>query len=592
MTTKKILSVLLSVVMVLTMCAVMGVSAFAEEPSVIGTGECGAQGNNLIWTLTDDGVLTISGTGAMADYGSYPNLDEDGNYIYDDNGNPFIEGDDAPWTNVANQAEADLLAALGYETVEEAEEAINNGTFDWDAYFNFVVAMEANASAAGHKVVIEEGVTALGANAFRDWNVTEVTLPSSLKEIGYYAFKGNFFKTVTLPEGLEYIGEYAFNGCNELESIVIPASVTHMDSYSVGGNRLASVTVLNPELDIYDLGYIQVLGSGSGSFPFASVEDYEFFGEVWNLVTLFRAAKYDYAAQLQAVENYYAQLVADGQMTQEQADANLNNYRSQMMLQFKFELLDASIEDCDAAAAVICDKLNALLGTELDEEDLVGVYDMPLNGEDSEETYKDARLAPAADAVLTQKLGHGYAELRDADVRTYSIAHYCNNPDSGHTPAPWVQLTGCCGSAFETYVKDVFPFTELHDTVAHEAKAPTCVDIGWDAYETCSRCDYTTYAEKPATGVHMWGEWTVTTPATATADGVKTRECGVCHETETDVIPATDAPSNPDTPDTPDNPGQSDSGKCVCGETHTGFFGKLLTFFHKIIYFFKNLFNR
>ena len=39
-----------------------------------------------------------------------------------------------------------------------------------------------------------------------------------------------------------------------------------------------------------------------------------------------------------------------------------------------------------------------------------------------------------------------------------------------------------------------------HDVVSHDAKAPTCTEIGWDAYETCSRCDYTTYAEKSALG--------------------------------------------------------------------------------------------
>lgn len=37
-----------------------------------------------------------------------------------------------------------------------------------------------------------------------------------------------------------------------------------------------------------------------------------------------------------------------------------------------------------------------------------------------------------------------------------------------------------------------------HDLKQHAAKAPTCTEIGWDAYETCSRCDYTTYAEQPA----------------------------------------------------------------------------------------------
>ena len=41
-----------------------------------------------------------------------------------------------------------------------------------------------------------------------------------------------------------------------------------------------------------------------------------------------------------------------------------------------------------------------------------------------------------------------------------------------------------------------------HDTIAHDAKAPTCTQIGWNAYETCGRegCDYTTYEELPALG--------------------------------------------------------------------------------------------
>ena len=37
-----------------------------------------------------------------------------------------------------------------------------------------------------------------------------------------------------------------------------------------------------------------------------------------------------------------------------------------------------------------------------------------------------------------------------------------------------------------------------HDLEQHAAKAPTCTEAGWDAYETCSRCDYTTYTELTA----------------------------------------------------------------------------------------------
>ncbi len=39
-----------------------------------------------------------------------------------------------------------------------------------------------------------------------------------------------------------------------------------------------------------------------------------------------------------------------------------------------------------------------------------------------------------------------------------------------------------------------------HDKVTHEAKAATCDEDGWDAYETCTRCDYTTYAKIAALG--------------------------------------------------------------------------------------------
>ena len=42
-----------------------------------------------------------------------------------------------------------------------------------------------------------------------------------------------------------------------------------------------------------------------------------------------------------------------------------------------------------------------------------------------------------------------------------------------------------------------------HDLVSHEAKAATCTEAGWAAYDTCSRCDYTTYVAIPAIG-HDW----------------------------------------------------------------------------------------
>ena len=46
------------------------------------------------------------------------------------------------------------------------------------------------------------------------------------------------------------------------------------------------------------------------------------------------------------------------------------------------------------------------------------------------------------------------------------------------------------------YLSDVV--TVGHDIVQADAKAPTCTEIGWDAYEYCTACDYTTYVEKEA----------------------------------------------------------------------------------------------
>ena len=495
---KKTLSILLSVLMVSALCVSFGTFAFADDPTVIASGECGAEGNNLTWTLTDDGVLTISGTGAMANFGEYPNRDENGDWIYNEEGNPYIKGPDAPWKAATCVDTGAILAQMGYASQEDAEAAVNNGTFDWDAYYAAAMAVE--AAMPGHKVVIGEGVTAIGDNAFKEWNVTEVTLPSTLKQLGYYAFCNGNFTALTLPEGLEYIDEYAISGCDNLESIVIPASVTHIGAYAISGHRLTDVTVLNPALDNFDAGYICVLGAEGDSFPFASVEDYEYFENVKELVTLYRSARSDIPAQMQSMNTYFAQLVSDGRMTQEEADAYIQNYSVQFLLQLKMMLLDFSIADLDAAVVVICSRLNALLGTNLPEADLAEIFERPLYGEDRPETYKEARLAAAADAVLTQKLGHGYVELYDAHCSSsISIAHYCNNPTtSGYTPAPWITISGYCGSPLETYVSTRFPFTKLHDfTDVPCSVEPTCTTPGEKTF-FCPICEQTVSGTVPA----------------------------------------------------------------------------------------------
>lgn len=78
----------------------------------------------------------------------------------------------------------------------------------------------------------------------------------------------------------------------------------------------------------------------------------------------------------------------------------------------------------------------------------------------------------------------------------------------------------------------------VHSSIYHEAQEATCTEAGWTAYETCSRCDYTTYQEIPA------GHIPVTDPTVAPTvgkdgqtKGSHCEKCGTVLTAQT-VIPA------------------------------------------------------
>lgn len=59
----------MALILVLTLVLSVG-SVSAAEPTIVDSGNCGKDGNNVTWTLDSAGLLTISGTGEMADYES------------------------------------------------------------------------------------------------------------------------------------------------------------------------------------------------------------------------------------------------------------------------------------------------------------------------------------------------------------------------------------------------------------------------------------------------------------------------------------------------------------------------------------------
>ena len=71
----------------------------------------------------------------------------------------------------------------------------------------------------------------------------------------------------------------------------------------------------------------------------------------------------------------------------------------------------------------------------------------------------------------------------------------------GSPPVYYTNCAYCYRKGTDTYVHPWYgPDPNNHDLVHHDAKAPTCTEIGWNAYDACQRegCDYTTKVEIPA----------------------------------------------------------------------------------------------
>ena len=137
-------------------CVDNGIVLYSSN--IVASGTCGAEGNNgdnLTWILDDEGVLTISGTGAMASW----------------------NWKGSPW----------------YANKDKIE-----------------------------SVVIEDGVTSIGANAFDGCSgLTSITIPSSVTSIGEYTFYGcSGLTSITIPNSVKSIGTSAFSGCSGLTRVI------------------------------------------------------------------------------------------------------------------------------------------------------------------------------------------------------------------------------------------------------------------------------------------------------------------------------------------------------------------------------------
>ena len=172
----------------LTMSLFVCMGAFAGNVN-------GTIGDNLKWTFTDDGTLTISGTGEMEH--------ADGNSGY-------------AWGTDNHTLDRSLIK----------------------------------------KVVVEEGVTSLGEYIFWDCSsLTEVKLPNSLTTLRKECFKHcTALKSITLPDNISMIDESAFEECNALETVTFPKSLKEVSTKAFYNCNLKKVDLSQTQVETIGMG--------------------------------------------------------------------------------------------------------------------------------------------------------------------------------------------------------------------------------------------------------------------------------------------------------------------------------------------------
>lgn len=83
-------------------------------------------------------------------------------------------------------------------------------------------------------LTLPKGLEDIGKSAFSSSGISEIVLPSSLKKLGDNVFcYCSLIKTLVIPEGVETIGKYAFANMNNLTKLELPASLAEIGDYVI-----------------------------------------------------------------------------------------------------------------------------------------------------------------------------------------------------------------------------------------------------------------------------------------------------------------------------------------------------------------------
>lgn len=224
-------------------------------------------GDDITWNFdSNTGVLTISGTGDMADnttpWSAHKN--EITSVVIEDGVTSIGANSFYFYTNITSVTIGKDVKKIGAEafayTYALQAVTIPNGVTE--------IGYSAFGGTGIDTIVIPDSVTTIGASAFAantnlknvtlPANITEipesmfrycsslttVTIPDKVTKIGGSAFHKSGIANITLPEGLKEIGEYAFNECQSLVNITLPNSLQTIDSNAfLNSKNLKSIVV-------------------------------------------------------------------------------------------------------------------------------------------------------------------------------------------------------------------------------------------------------------------------------------------------------------------------------------------------------------
>ena len=189
---------------VLTLCMVASLLVGLPPMEVKAVTASGTLGGGITWSLSEDGTMTITGSGATPDYGR------------DKYDNP------PPWKDYSTQI----------KKVTIGEGITKIGECSFFTYSNTNSYLFTNLKS----INLPKSLTSIGKYAFQGCTgITEVTFPENLMSIGEAAFQEcTGITKVTLPEGFTSIGNLAFFDCRGIETVTLPTSLTEIGEGAFG----------------------------------------------------------------------------------------------------------------------------------------------------------------------------------------------------------------------------------------------------------------------------------------------------------------------------------------------------------------------